>query len=554
MIKVHILILAAVLLAQAETLSGTIQPWNPTGGKISGYAVDADSIGTTITVKFCVDGITSNCTTTISANDANGTNNVASSCPLSPGTYGNHCFNQTLGSTLGGVSIKDGTTHTVWAYAVSPTAQPDHLLFVPVPIKWDATNSRWLDRYTPVRESTPARLTKTHLAPLVNSNDTYSIGTTGNACPGGIAGGSGTIGTNGVAGAYIAAHGSDLCDRTYIVACTKAASITKTAADSCLLPTLTAMDSNTNTIDAVAVMWNQPATVTNGAGVPGNGITSYVALKGWTNATNTQVITGTPLAGDAFASAPNPCFNTGTKTPFATCGIRYAMMVAGQSISAGSGDPATTTWVDSVANATTMINKAIAGVDTNPTGTARIIRTTDTGRQTRANAYAGVLSLSGITITTDISASAAGNYNFSDASLVYYATGVSTGNSANSWSLCNGCTFLGPADSLTSSNGQLPSNTSQTPMTEFLRQGATATYGCVAEPGAQLRMFPDPAIFLANVRDGLTLLEAYWKSTEINYNCNFAGDPLASLYSLPIASTPLALSGKLKMSGKVTVH
>jgi uncharacterized protein (TIGR03790 family) len=62
---------------------------------------------------------------------------------------------------------------------------------------------------------------------------------------------------------------------------------------------------------------------------------------------------------------------------------------------------------------------------------------------------------------------------------------------------------------------------------EWLRQGATASYGSVSEPCNHLGKFPSPAIFLDHYLRGDTLLEAYWKSVAMPGQGLFIGEPLA---------------------------
>jgi uncharacterized protein (TIGR03790 family) len=65
---------------------------------------------------------------------------------------------------------------------------------------------------------------------------------------------------------------------------------------------------------------------------------------------------------------------------------------------------------------------------------------------------------------------------------------------------------------------------------EWLRQGATASYGTVSEPCNLPGKFPNPAVFLDHYRRGGTLLEAYWKSVAMPGQGLFIGEPLARPY------------------------
>jgi uncharacterized protein (TIGR03790 family) len=89
------------------------------------------------------------------------------------------------------------------------------------------------------------------------------------------------------------------------------------------------------------------------------------------------------------------------------------------------------------------------------------------------------------------------------------------------------------ADHLTSSGGVLEECTRQMSALEWLRQGATATYGTVSEPCNHPGIFPSPAVFLDHYLRGDTLLEAYWKSVAMPGQGLFIGEALAAPYRGP---------------------
>jgi uncharacterized protein (TIGR03790 family) len=82
------------------------------------------------------------------------------------------------------------------------------------------------------------------------------------------------------------------------------------------------------------------------------------------------------------------------------------------------------------------------------------------------------------------------------------------------------------ADHLTSTGGVLDSSRQMSAL-EWLRQGATASYGSVSEPCAHRGKFPNPAVFLDHYLRGDTLIEAYWKSVAMPGQGLFIGEPLA---------------------------
>lgn len=82
------------------------------------------------------------------------------------------------------------------------------------------------------------------------------------------------------------------------------------------------------------------------------------------------------------------------------------------------------------------------------------------------------------------------------------------------------------ADHLTSFGGQIPTS-GQMSAIEFLRAGATGSYGTVVEPCAFEQKFPDPSVLVPRYFAGATLVEAYWKSVDWPAEGIFLGDPLA---------------------------
>lgn len=82
------------------------------------------------------------------------------------------------------------------------------------------------------------------------------------------------------------------------------------------------------------------------------------------------------------------------------------------------------------------------------------------------------------------------------------------------------------ADHLTSAGGVLEGGRQMSAL-DWLRQGATASYGTVSEPCNHPEKFPDPAVLFKHYLRGDTLLEAYWKSVAMPGQGLFLGEPLA---------------------------
>jgi len=87
------------------------------------------------------------------------------------------------------------------------------------------------------------------------------------------------------------------------------------------------------------------------------------------------------------------------------------------------------------------------------------------------------------------------------------------------------------ADHLTSSGGHLLDRQGQTSALEWLEAGATASYGTVSEPCNHTQKFPHPEVLLAHYLQGVTALEAYWRSVAWPAQGVFVGEPLAAPYA-----------------------
>jgi uncharacterized protein (TIGR03790 family) len=199
----------------------------------------------------------------------------------------------------------------------------------------------------------------------------------------------------------------------------------------------------------------------------------------------------------------SPLFDTQGWLPADTVGWLPAMLLP-------SGDEAL---------ARAIIDRGIESDGSAPSGTAYLVRTQDSARNVRAVGYADAESLVGNRIaireaTTPIEGPLVG--------IIAYFTGAIRVQEMSELSFRPGAA----ADHLTSAGGLLDGG-SQMSALEWLRQGATASYGTVSEPCNLLGKFPSPAIFLHHYSHGDTLLEAYWKSVAMPGQGLFIGEPLA---------------------------
>lgn len=107
-------------------------------------------------------------------------------------------------------------------------------------------------------------------------------------------------------------------------------------------------------------------------------------------------------------------------------------------------------------------------------------------------------------------------------------------------------------DNFTSFGGVMKVNGGQTPLTDFLRNGAAGAAGTVVEPLALAQKFASPNIFVHYAR-GCTLAEAYYQSVFAPAQVLIVGDPLCQPWAdIPTVGVP-NLEPLGKVSGTVTL-
>jgi uncharacterized protein (TIGR03790 family) len=169
-----------------------------------------------------------------------------------------------------------------------------------------------------------------------------------------------------------------------------------------------------------------------------------------------------------------------------------------------------------------VIDRGVRADQSHPPGRVYLIRTQDSARNVRAADYIGTEALVGSRVrileeTTPIRERLPG--------AIAYFTGAERVEELHRIEFIPGAA----ADHLTSTGGILEGGT-QMAAIEWLRQGATASYGSVSEPCNHLGKFPSPAVFLDHYLRGDSLLEAYWKSVAMPGQGLFIGEPLARPY------------------------
>jgi uncharacterized protein (TIGR03790 family) len=204
------------------------------------------------------------------------------------------------------------------------------------------------------------------------------------------------------------------------------------------------------------------------------------------------------------ATRESPYYDSDSRQPFTDLGLRPAMMLAGDSL-------------DEVRD---LIERGIAADGSRPTGTGYLLSTTDRARNVRARFYPGILLMQSDRFDLKV---IQGNSLRHRPGVMFYFTGLAHVDGIDTNRYRPGAI----ADHLTSAGGKL-SGSSQMSSLEWLRAGATGSYGTVVEPCAFVQKFPRPDLVINRYLDGETLIEAYWKSVAWPGQGVFIGEPLAA--------------------------
>jgi uncharacterized protein (TIGR03790 family) len=206
-------------------------------------------------------------------------------------------------------------------------------------------------------------------------------------------------------------------------------------------------------------------------------------------------------------TAPNPLFDSDGWLPADTVGWWPAMLIP-------TGDPAA---------ARALIERGIAADATSPGGTVYLVRTKDASRNVRAATYVDTEeTLAGRLRIVELSEPVRNDVQ--DA--IAYFTGTARVAELPHIHFRPGAV----ADHLTSTGGVLSGGV-QMSAADWLKQGATASYGAVSEPCNRLAKFPSVSVLLRHYLQGETVIEAYWKSVQMPGQGLFIGEPLARPYA-----------------------
>lgn len=171
-----------------------------------------------------------------------------------------------------------------------------------------------------------------------------------------------------------------------------------------------------------------------------------------------------------------------------------------------------------------LIDRGVAADYSLPKGSAYLLKTHDVQRSSRAAAFAEIaqkfsrfwpvyyLEQDSIAGKTDV---------------MFYFTGLVRVLDIDKNTYLPGAV----ADHLTSTGGILTGETDQMNSLDWLKAGATASYGAVVEPCNYPAKFPNPAVLMYFYFRGSSLIEAYWKSVAEPGQGIFIGEPLAKPFA-----------------------
>lgn len=206
-------------------------------------------------------------------------------------------------------------------------------------------------------------------------------------------------------------------------------------------------------------------------------------------------------------TAPNPYFDSKSRSPHKDYGLRPTMTIAAETLD----------------DAKALIDRGYLADGSQPRGTAYLVSTTDKARNTRAPYFERAQIANGYRIPTVIEHT---NGIRDKNDVMFYFTGTKAVPYLETLTFLPGAI----ADHLTSQGGRLPGS-NQMSAVEWLKAGATGSYGTVVEPCNFPQKFPQPEILMRHYLRGETLIEAYWKSVIWPGQGIFIGEPLSAPYA-----------------------
>lgn len=202
---------------------------------------------------------------------------------------------------------------------------------------------------------------------------------------------------------------------------------------------------------------------------------------------------------------PSPFFDSPASNP-AELGLRLSMLLP----------------VDSVDAAKALIDRGVLSGFRTVEATAYFLKTSDKARSSRARFFppSGIIPEKKLRIEN-----LQADYIEQKTDVMFYQTGTAHVKKLETLQFLPGAL----ADHLTSSGGNLLSQ-GQMSSLNWLRAGATASYGTVSEPCNHWQKFPNSSVLLKHYLTGASAVEAYWKSVAWPAQGLFIGEPLAAPY------------------------
>jgi uncharacterized protein (TIGR03790 family) len=265
-------------------------------------------------------------------------------------------------------------------------------------------------------------------------------------------------------------------------------------------------------VQALVISWTQPYRVDCMS------ITSAFAFGFDTKHCNASA----PSCGGTAAS---PYFDSDSALPFTDHAMRPTMMLAASSVD----------------EAKALIDRGVSADNTFPSGNGWLVRTTDSARSVRWSAFLQTIDEwqhpEGLKLSyVDNSDGSGVDYIENQTDVLFYFTGLASVPAIDTNSYRPGAI----ADHVTSFGGEVPTS-GQMSALEWLKAGATGSFGTVVEPCNFTSKFPDTRVLLRRYFRGASLLEAYWKSVATPGEGLFIGEPLAR----PWGETTVDLAGDL---------
>lgn len=199
----------------------------------------------------------------------------------------------------------------------------------------------------------------------------------------------------------------------------------------------------------------------------------------------------------------SPYYNSISSRPFDDFGWRPTMMLAGKGFT----------------EIKQLIDRGVAADYSQPHGSAYLLKTTDSARNSRAVFFPEVVKKFNKIFPVNYLEK---NFIENRQDVMFYFTGLTHVQKINRNTYLPGAV----ADHLTSAGGIL-SGSSQMSLLEWIRAGATGSYGAVVEPCNFPVKFSNPGVLMDYYLSGNSLIEAYWKSVAEPGQGIFVGEPLA---------------------------